>query len=280
MTPRQIAVWTCTLLSAAWLIAPAEAQPKRLNDDQVRALLDRIENGADKFKDSLDDGLDKGALKGTWEEDEIERDVENFERASDALEDGFKNGSAAGSLVQEVLTRASVIDHFVAERPVGQLAEADWKALRAHLDELASAYGVNWRWTFADLAPATAPRRLSDREMHDLVERIESSIDRLKDSLDKGLDRSAINDTNAEDQAEALVDGLDATADRLRDRFDDDDQAADAVGRLLWQARRLERFMNRYDVGPQAQADWRLVQGAVRDLAHSYGMEPRWTWNR
>jgi hypothetical protein len=48
--------------------------------------------------------------------------------------------------VQAVLDRAASIDVFMRRRGLTQKAQNEWSALRENLDQLATAYSVEWRW--------------------------------------------------------------------------------------------------------------------------------------
>lgn len=254
---------TAVLLTCAF---PAVAQ-ERLNDRDLRALVQRIDEDAERFEKSLNRGLDDSPLDGTWEEEEITGAVHRFEEAADRLDDEIDDRARTVATVREVLARAAILDGFVGDRPVGTVARGDWEALRARLDDLSRAFGVRWHWRFGAVATTPPAQRLDDDEMKRLIARIEERTDRLKDSLDDDLD-----DTRAERRGEALLAALDAATDRLRDTFDDDRQADGLVGRVLWEAGRLEQFLAGRRLGTSARGDWDLLRAELRELARGYGV--------
>lgn len=53
-------------------------------------------------------------------------------------------------------------------------------------------------------------------QMRNTLERLETNTDRFSRSIDTALDRSRFNNTDLEDQANALVDELEVATDRLK----------------------------------------------------------------
>src|ERR1044072_8916671 len=71
--------------NVSWKWDGVSSSPCRLNDEQVKTLLGRIERDADSFRKSLDDALDKTDFNGTKAEDNINDFVKEFEAATDHL---------------------------------------------------------------------------------------------------------------------------------------------------------------------------------------------------
>jgi hypothetical protein len=258
-------------------IAPAAAvQSPRLNDDEVRALLDRIEEDADRFERSLKDAVDQRRADPTWRSDEmVDRYVDEFEDATERLEDRFRDGRAATGLVQEVLRRGAVLDRFVAERPVGAIAQRDWMTLRSRLDDLAFAYGVRWDWTTGAPAAVAPAQRLRDDELARLVDSLEKSTDAFRERLDDAIEDGPADDTATDREADALMKAFDEATDDLHDRFDTDDPMGPLVSRIVREAERLDDFVRRHRLSPQARADWEHVRALVRELAGGFGVYSR-----
>src|SRR5690554_3511090 len=67
-------------LAALLLTLPAAAQtrPYRLTEQQMKNLLERIENQADRLQHSIDDALDESTADGTRLEDQMNDFFKNF----------------------------------------------------------------------------------------------------------------------------------------------------------------------------------------------------------
>ena len=90
--------------------------------------------------------LDRTRMAGTRREDEINRDLREFETATGRLQGRFNERRANAGDVRDVLRRGQTIDRFVRRYGLGGRAERTWNALRGDLEELAAAYRVPLRW--------------------------------------------------------------------------------------------------------------------------------------
>lgn len=113
-------------------------------------------------------------------------------------------------------------------------------------------------------------------QIEDMIERLETNTDRFSNSIDAALDSSRFNNTDIEDQANALVDELEFATDRLKDRADDNIVNTYDVNQVLRRGMYLDMFMRRHNFRPTAERDWRMVRFDLDQLAHLYGVT--WTW--
>ena len=121
-------------------------RPYRVTDQQLDALIRRIENRTDTFRTALGRSLDRTRYDGTRTEDDINRFVGDFERATDTLRARFGSRTSVTADVENVLRQASLIDSFMRRNSLNQRAENQWSLLRTDLNELASTYSVAWNW--------------------------------------------------------------------------------------------------------------------------------------
>jgi hypothetical protein len=136
------------VLAFASLAMTAQAQitTTRVNNQQVRQLIRRIENRTDVFRASLDASLDRSRINSTNAEDDINRFVADFESATNQLRDRFNSRQDVSADVQNVLNQAALINRFMRRNRLGARPESDWASLRVDLNELARIYGVSGRW--------------------------------------------------------------------------------------------------------------------------------------
>jgi len=113
-------------------------------------------------------------------------------------------------------------------------------------------------------------------QMQNLLERLEKNTDRFQSSMDTALDRSRINNTDLEDQANALVDELENATDRLKDRVEDHIVNNYDVNEVLRRGMYLDMFMARNDFSPAAERDWLRVRADLDRMAHLFAVT--WTW--
>jgi len=271
--------------------AQVVGQPYRLSDKEVERMLKQIENQTKTFRKSLDSALDHSRVNGTRREDDINAFVKAFEEQTKHLHDRFNDHKSVAADVEAVLDRASAIDGFMRRQRLSGRAEGDWSALRGNLDELAQAYNVTWRWEGlaapTDLGPAggqvaypgdrgALPYRLTDREIEDILRRIERQSDRFKSSLDSALDRSRLNGTEREDDVNEFVRQFNNEVKRLHDRFDDHKSVAADVQSVLDRAARIDEFMHRRRLDRRAEEDWSRLKANLDELSQAYSVDWRW----
>jgi len=265
--------------------AQVVGQPYRLSDKEVERILHRIENQANSFRHSLDASLDRSRLNGTNREDDINASIKNFDEQTKRLHDRFDDHKSVAADVEAVLNRAADIDQFMRRQRLSGRAQNDWSALRASLDELAAAYNVTWRWEgVAVVGPSTVitgttvglPYRLSDKEVEQILHRIEQQSGRFRNSLDNSLDKSRLNGSDREDDINAFIKEFDHQVKQLHDRFDDHKSVAADVQAVLDRAARIDGFMRRRDLTEKAQNEWSSLRASLDQLAETYSVSWRW----
>ena len=267
-----IAIMAVVLLAC---VVTAQAQrPYRPSEKQMKNLLERIEKGADSFRDSLKNALGKSRYDDTRAEDNINQFVKDFESATDQLEERFNDNRSASASVLEVLNRAASIENFMLRHRLMGRAQSDWAYLRRNLDELAAAYNVSWSWA----GVSNRPYRITDDQVKDLLARIEKRADNFRGSLDDALGKSRFDDTRAEDNINRFVKEFEAATDRLEGSFNDDRSAAANVQEVLRRAGAIDNFMRRYShtLTPRAHSDWTDLRGDLDELAQAYSVSWRW----
>jgi len=272
-----LALMAISLAGALDSRTAAQNRPYRLNDRELERILRNVERQADTFRKSLDDALDKSRFDNTRREDEINASVREFDRETKRLHEHFDDHKSTSGDVQSILDRAIHIERFMRRNRLTTRAQNDWSALRASLDQLASAYNVSWRWDgFSPLPTADLPYRISDREVERIIHNIESQSDRFRSSLDAALDRSRLNNTQREDDINAYVKGFYEETKRLHDHFDSHKSTSSDVQSVLDRAARIEQFMHRYPLTRQAQSDWSALKVNLDLLARTYNVT--WGW--
>lgn len=126
-------------------------------------------------------------------------------------------------------------------------------------------------------AQAQIAYRLTEKEMKQMLDRIEHNADRFRNSLAKYLDVSRFDDTRAEDNINQFIKEFEVATDRLKSRFDDDQSAASDVEEVLRRAVRIDGFMMRQSADTRAREDWMTLRHDLDQLAAAYNVV--WTWD-
>ena len=259
--------------------AQIEGQPYRISDREIARLLDRIKDETNAFRKSLKNALNQSRFNRTGREDDINAYVKDFEEQTKRLEDNFDNHKSTIADVDSLLSRAARIDSFMTRFPLTGRAQSDWSQLRADLDGLAVAYNVSWRWG-GPLGPVVSdlPYRVSDKEVEEIIHRIESQSDSFRKSLDDALDKSRFDGTRREDDINSFVKEFYKETKRLHDHFDSHKSTANDVRTVLDRASQIDQFMrrNRLRRDRDAQKDWAVLRTYLDELARVYNVSWRW----
>ncbi len=268
------------MLSMGLTAAQAQRRPYRMTDRQIDNIIRRVENSADVFRKSLDTALDRSRYDGTRQEDNINSFVQNFENATNQLRDRFNRRVSVGSDVELVLRQAGDINNFMLRNRLAGRAENDWVAVRTNLDALASAYGVSWRWNQPGQLPpvgAGGSYRLTDQQVSAIIRRVENRTDTFRTSIDRALDRSVYDGTNAENNINQFVRDFENATDQLRNRFDNRRSVASDVESVLSRAASIDSFMRRNRLNRRVENQWTLLRTDLNELASAYSVA--WNWD-
>ncbi|HYN86039.1 MAG TPA: YMGG-like glycine zipper-containing protein [Pyrinomonadaceae bacterium] len=129
------------------------------------------------------------------------------------------------------------------------------------------------------LTTAEAQRRtwrMNDRQINNLITRVEQSADRFRASVDRALDRSRIDGTASEDNINNFIRDFEAATDQLRSRFNGRNAAAADVENVLQKAALINDFMARNRLSRGAQSDWTMLRNDLNALAQAYNVS--WNW--
>jgi DNA repair exonuclease SbcCD ATPase subunit len=277
-----LAAFGLVLLLANNALCQVSNVPYRLTDKEIEQILHKMESQADHFRSSLDSALDKSRFNNTSREDDINAFVKEFYEATKRLRDNFNHHQSAAADVDNVLQKAVRINGFMRRYPLTIKAQNDWSVLRGYLDELASAYNVTWRWDgYREAGPyagSDLPYRVTDKEVDDLLTRIENQSDKFRGSLDHALDRSRLNNTRREDNVNEFVKNFYAASKRLRENFNDHKSTAADVESVLQQATQINTFMRRHPLDSTAHSDWTTLRLSLDELARIYNVTWRWIY--
>ena len=260
----------------------AQARPYAATDRQVQYLLNRIETRTDTFKREVNTALDRSSLNNTDAEDMITNYISDFESATDALKQKFTERDSVDADVEDVLNRAAFINQFLQANRLTVAAQTNWNYIRTDLNTLARYYAVRWNWanpvsTTTTTTTTTRSYRVTDTTVQALLSRIETRTDAYKRTMNRALDRSAVNNTDTEDNIFEFITEFENETDRLKQKFDSRQSVGTDVSQLLNRAAYIENFMRNNRLTAGAQRDWTSIRTDLTTLAGYYDVS--WNWN-
>lgn len=134
----------------------------------------------------------------------------------------------------------------------------------------------------AGVAPEAAgqvlgqPYRLSDKEVEQIIHRVEKQADTFRKHLRDALKGSRFKRIRREDDINAYVKGFYEDTARLHDHFDHHKSATADVQAVLDRAAGIDEFMGRYPFTDRVQDDSSALRANLDELAAAYNVTWRW----
>jgi outer membrane lipoprotein SlyB len=94
----------------------------------------------------MSDELNRGRWNNATTGDMVRNYILDFENATDTLRLRIDSRKPVTNEVNDVLTKASYIDRFMAQNNVTSYSQTQWASIRTDLDTLARYYNVSWNW--------------------------------------------------------------------------------------------------------------------------------------
>jgi hypothetical protein len=118
---------------------------------------------------------------------------------------------------------------------------------------------------------APTGERLTDKDVKELLDRIDNDRDRFEDQLDGKLKRSIIRGPGGEVNVERYLDDLQENMDKLKGRFTPNYAASAEVTTVLRQATDIQRYMSTLPSNFDGASEWNRLSASLSQLAASYG---------
>lgn len=248
----------------------SNAQVKQnISEQDLKDLLIRIDAETDTFAKAADKAMDKQGFDGSPREDELNKHLKNFQAATEALKNDHTAANAKDNF-ETVLHHGVAIENFLRRNPLDGVQE-EWTALRADLGALARGFNITW-----DTGHALGAR-VGEADIKNLCQHIEDMADKYKLTLDAALDNSALNNTSAEDEINAVNADFRKATRRLEDNRKNDSAPQDAK-EVLIRGKRINDFLVKHQakLTPEVQSSWVAVRTDLDRLARLYGVD--WQW--
>jgi hypothetical protein len=258
---RSLALLLVTLTAASPLLAA-----DRLTDKDVKSLVERIDDGRDKFEDSLDDKLKHSIVRGPNGKANVDKYLDDFKQNVDKLKDRLKTTYAASAEAATVLRQASTIDTYMQQQPSDTKGKSEWNRLATDLKTLARAYGTDF-----PIAPNAPVRRMGDGEVAATADQIAKGAEQLKKALNNDLKKDKTIDKPTREQIVGEADQLSTDAKTLRDRVKGGDPSSAEAATVLDRASRIRTFMEGHNGLPTASGAWSDLASKLTTIASAFG---------
>ena len=120
--------------------------------------------------------------------------------------------------------------------------------------------------------------RNNTRAVGNMVERLERSSSRFRNSLNLALVQKSVDQTRPENDVSTFESGFELAIKQFRDQFTRRLAVATDVEIILQKASPINSFMTQNRLNPRVKNDWTSVRTDLNTLANAYGVS--WQWNQ
>lgn len=124
---------------------------------------------------------------------------------------------------------------------------------------------------------AQRPNRINDRQVEQLLVRIETRAESFRNILNTALNRYQLSGTARESEINDYMRDFDSAVTQLKDRFQNRQSASVDVNEVLTQASSIDAFLRANLRGSLANREWNTLRTDLNTLARYYNV--RWNWN-
>lgn len=133
--------------------------------------------------------------------------------------------------------------------------------------------------TAVAMSAQVMPYRVTDRQVRELINKIETETNHFRSDAQQDIDRSIWNGTRAEDSMDRLLNGFETATDRLRDNFNGRRSSASDVQEVLNRAAAVDRLMRNNNFSGHVERGWTEIRTDLDTLAGFYTVRYDWTGN-
>ena len=141
MTPFNRRAQIILLVSALtpWAVPGFAQAPERLSDKDVKALIDQVDEGRDKFEGNLDGTVQGFDAARAGRRDESLGALQDYQDNTKKLQERFTADYSASTEVATVLKQSTAIDTFMQGAPSAMKGRSEWDRQVANLKRLAES---------------------------------------------------------------------------------------------------------------------------------------------
>src|ERR1041384_3584909 len=122
------------------------------------------------------------------------------------------------------------------------------------------------------------PNRNNTRQVGNMLQRLERSSSRFRESLNVELVRRSVDQTQPQNDISTFQSGFDLAIKQFRDQFTRRLAVGSDVEAVLQKASPINSFISQNTLSPSVKNDWASVRTNLNALASAYGVS--WQWNQ
>jgi hypothetical protein len=126
--------------------------------------------------------------------------------------------------------------------------------------------------------PPPQPQRNNTRQVGNMVQRLERSSSRFRNSLNLALVQKSVDQTRPQNDISTFESGFQLAIKQFRDQFTRRLAVASDVENILQKASPIDSFITQNTLNPLVKDHWTSVRTDLNTLASAYGVS--WQWNQ
>jgi hypothetical protein len=247
------------------------------NDAAIRDVVRRIQTRTD----SLQRAVQNAADRNNYRVDDLDRLILDFENAANQLERRVGSRRAGTADAQTLLDRGAQIDNFFSINRLGSGSRREWQAIRADLDQLATYYNLSPRWSSGGSIGSgntgNTDYQLSDFQMRQLVNRLNTESTTFSRNLRNDLNRSNVSDRYSLDEVRRQLSSFETAVVQLRNRVNSRQSSSSDARNVLDRAAFLNNFIADRQLSYQTENNWSSLRTDLDQLASAFNIA--WNWS-
>jgi hypothetical protein len=238
----------------------------RLQDREVKQIIEDVDRARDRFEDQLDAKVKLAVLRGSAGEVNVERYLDDLQSNVKNLKDRFTADYAASKEAETVLRQGSEIQTYFKSQPGEFKGRSEWDALASAMGRLASAYS-----TAFPLQPDAPVRRINDGEVASTAEALARNADELKKQIDKEQGLPPPVRSSAKKDVDLLI----KQAKAVKSRASDAKPATAEAKTLFASVHKVGAFVGgQPSLLPGTMSAWGALRAPLDLLEQAFGLRP------
>jgi len=255
-------------LALALALPVGAAGAERLTDEQVKKLIEDIDEGYKTWKRDLEkQNLDAAVITSAERTVKVKDFLKDFDKAIETFEGRFKSEYAASPEALTLLRRGS--DVALRNQRQNLTPSSAWSALAAKLDALAHAYGIGFPVESMNVLAA----RLNDGELAAKVERMEAAAKQLQRDTDKAAKANKAIDKATRESLKGAIQQVQVKSKEVRARLKEDRPAAVEVGQLFSETAKVKEMIAKLSLTGAAAPAWSGIESGSEALARAFELK-------
>jgi len=238
---------------------------ERMTDEQVKKLIEDIDDGYREWKKELErENLDDAVITSAERTIKVKDFLKDFDKDIDTLKGRFKPSYAASLEALALLRRGS--DVVLHNKRAGRTPTSSFSVLSSKLEALAHAYQLGWPVQSMNVQAL----RLNDGELAGKLQLVQESARQLRSETDKAARANKSIDKATRESLKTSIQQLEQKAKDIGSRIKDDRPAAVEVDQLLSQAGSLKQTLAQLQLSSAQGPAWRGIESGTEALARAF----------